>query len=188
ITRLILNRHLPGDEFLWLRNNSRACVFVWLLLKTSSNGQLNQLSGNTWLTSIKPEEADGFFDSVLSDGGVDVVGTHYDEIIFFFDSWNGLIQHKKKLMLSMHSTWSEVYENRENLSWFNQQDTEQCQWVWMYLRQNLNVCSHFHPENSDDEYRYACAVLDFWNPVKSEKVLFMMRLKKAWSQKLYRRT
>lgn len=187
---------LSEEEFDWIKQEGRACNFVWCLLKwatfdnikaLSHMGQESETPGYRYLST-------SFFDQYVRAEDFHDFDKNYQQLIEFFDGWGGDIYFKRNMMNSLKGCWENKKREKVKLAWLEKDNEEQCEWVWEYIKRKFE--RHFiigkvfivlRPLSSSQYYACSFAVLDFWEAAAGEKQYFAMKLKKAWDQREYRK-
>ncbi len=177
---------LKKEELYWIKDDDRACNWVWLTLKCLSSEILSKLS------NPNEENRRHFFPTptfgdVISVKRASSTAEHGDEIIEFFDLWNASIFEKQNLLNNLKKTWSEITPQKIELKWLDEKNEEQCNWTWGYIFNSELPTDNLTPLTLTDRYDSIYASLDFWNAHPDSKVLFCQKLKKAWDQKAFRK-
>lgn len=149
-------------------------AFQWVdklnyrLIGTLTNIIINKY--NTNKTNLSPTNPYECFINIF-----DCIPSNKDEKIY-------LINHLK-------SIWSNIEINNNDLIWLNPLNPDQITWAWKYLEKN-NKLGYFPipPVLPIERHQYICSSIDligFFNGDDS-KTLFLLKMKKTWSQKKHR--
>lgn len=112
-----------------------------------------------------------------------------DQIILRIDTWAAPHMNKIHLMNSLKALWSDVTANTRDTKWIDKSDINQINWAWNYLlklQKNQTVLS---PTNQTELYSAVLASIENFQCVNpQEKELFLIKMRKSWSQEKYRRS
>lgn len=188
---LIRNRNatlLPDEDFKWLEEMERACNLIWLILRSATDEEIIGRC-RIYFDDAFPENMSEFnyFNSMIGMKGFSRREEYLKEIKYFFDNFSIKFDSKKKLMGSLREDFYEACDESFKVSWLKRKDKEQCEWAWGYVKKWLYGCECFRATSHEDTYFFVIAVLDYWIGEPAEKELFLMRFKKTWDQKVYRK-
>lgn len=112
----------------------------------------------------------------------------YEEFVINFDSIPYDINTKISFITNQKNIWSQIKTKDSQLKWLEQNNTVQLNWAWDYLGKfNKRNNAFFIPTENDDllfSIQAAFDYMSYGNP--SDKILFLERMKKTWSQKKFR--
>ena len=108
-----------------------------------------------------------------------------DRIILFLDSTYCARELKNKLLLSILNEYNLYKSNNLLGKWLNKNNNEQVIWSDNYFRNKVGF-QHALSLTSDQIYYEIKYHFYFWKISYAEKELFVIKLKKAWSQAKFR--
>ncbi len=112
----------------------------------------------------------------------------YQDFITNFDAQKFDLNTKINFINNQKNIWAQIRTNDVILKWLDHNNTTQLNWAWGYLGKfNKRINVFFTPiENNDLLYAIQASFdyMSYGNP--SDKILFMERMKKTWSQKKFR--
>ncbi len=114
----------------------------------------------------------------------------YHLIIKFLDFSTAGLDSKRKLLAFWQKAWGDVYAI-ETFSWLDNKELLQCEWAYKYLLNDdeYNIPTWFLPlpTTCQQYYDTTIAAFDIWGATHPDsKRLFIIKMKKAWSQKKHR--
>lgn len=112
----------------------------------------------------------------------------YEEFILNIDSIPYDLNTKIIFITNQKNIWNQIKTKDSQLKWLEQNNTVQLNWAWDYLGKfNKKSNAFFIPTENDDllfSIQAAFDYMSYGNP--SDKILFLERMKKTWSQKKFR--
>lgn len=113
----------------------------------------------------------------------------YELIIDFFDRYNISRDLKEEWLESLKQQWIEL-RSLERFSWLDPKNSDQAEWAWSYLQNNSHTTIPLWYIPTPLTPKEACfstiTAFDIWDAPTDTKMLFMIKMKKAWSQKKHR--
>ncbi|MHC5169524.1 hypothetical protein ACVIAJ_04015 [Acinetobacter johnsonii] len=112
----------------------------------------------------------------------------FDELIITFDALPYDMSTKIHFITNQRDTWGQIRTKDSELNWLDHNNTTQLNWAWEYLGKfNKRINANINPIENNDLLCAIQASFDFMSHgYKSDKVLFLDRMKKTWSQKKFR--
>lgn len=176
------DRIFPKKKFKWIRENDRNCFWAWLYLRNSAFKWISDLA-------IRYQGLGYDYIDLGLHPSPSSTSERYDEIIKFFDKLEFDKKDKIMILNSMEHQLQFVYTFSRSFNWLKQNSLEQYQWAWEYIKNSKSSifnCIIPTPRCTEERYLSIIALFDFWNVSAAEKELFLIKFKKAWSQKKYR--
>lgn len=163
------------DRFSWIKNDDRVCLWIWLTLKNDTLAVWQKPTKYIELTKL-PQQPSGHTE-------------RYDAIVQYIDVAIDTTAKTTSYMDLLKSSWNNRRSTKSNLSWINPEQPKQIEWCWEYLYKNPPF-GHYvqqNPTNTHEKYLYCLAWFDTWQTPSSDTIeLFLIKMKKAWSQKKFR--
>lgn len=191
IDELCANTLLPIKIFNWIKNEDRACYYVW--------GKVRLLDVNSF-KSIKINIPHRAFGNVLGENKKTSIA--YDElnlnkypsstserfeiIIHLFDLMDLNIERKEEILNDIKNEWGNTFSNKNNFRWLDIKNKELCEWAWNYIKKYSDFCSYLSPVNDTERYLCFYAAFDLWSASQDTKKLFSLNINKANSQQKFR--
>lgn len=180
---------IPQEELKWLNvEQERMCFWIWCCcrLLASEDSPLGWVGMNLSLT--QPNEPTPY-----SNLGLNMHPRTAQErhrlIIDFLDQSSMPIESKRLLLKYWEEQWGGTYST-ERFLWLSDQENRQYEWACNYVVSNdeYAIPHWFIPQPTTDKEMLdaAIAAFDMWQTDISTKKLFIIRMKKAWSQKKHR--
>ncbi|MCG9748246.1 hypothetical protein [Shewanella sp. Isolate8] len=167
-------RLLNDDDLKWIDpKNERLCYFVWCVLRMS----------NPYEESTLPGQPTYIYEALNLNSKPTNTAERYQAIINFFDCWDVEIHRKSNLNNMLKDKWAEILSKSDKFTWLND---DNCEWAMDYLRKANRLHQFVSPINSTETCGAVIASVDSWNAPIDTNLLFLMKLKKAWSQKKHR--
>lgn len=180
---------IPLNEFDWLKENQRACNWVWLVLKTANNDSINlrtQPHDGYNYPPISPTSA-FLYDIIVNTPPPSSTPSRFKTIVEFFDGWDATLKIKYNLIGNLKTSWNLTSAFSIDFKWLKKEDAEQCEWTWNYIKKNIPFYSVLHPISHKEIYHFIYAYLDLWEAHPDTKKIFALKIKKAWDQKVFRK-
>ena len=172
---------LPDEEFDWInKKDERLCYFVWcnLLLKVQDNAAERVEAG------LAP---DHYIPLMRINSNPTNIDERHQAIIDFFDKGiEADLASKRALNEQLYASWQNIYNFTEKFEWLDKKDQSQCDWAWKYLYERGITLNFLFPANFSDKYGMGIASFDICNAHPDTKKLFIVNMKRAWSQKKHR--
>lgn len=107
-------------------------------------------------------------------------------LIQFFNllEWSRL--EKLKLLDRLQTLAKSILNFEKAFRWLNSKDSAQCDWAHNYVKKRITIESHIDPIGTSEKYSAALAVFDSWSAPLDSKKLFLLDIRRAWSQKKHR--
>ena len=181
------NNLLPPSELEWLdKGSERMHFWIWCYCR---------LIANQGTPSFAPKDSKNLNEQLLPDNKLELdehprtTKERYNLIISFLDRSNAPIELKRSLVQQWKKEWEETYST-EKFLWVDNKDTTQCDWFANYISSNdeFQIPNWFIPipTTPQEKYDAGIAAFDIWPTDQNTKKLFIIRMKKAWSQKKHR--
>lgn len=184
---------LPLEKFEWLSiDNDRLIFIAWFYLRVSTERENNR----TNIMLRKPL----LIPNLLSE--VEAIGGIYDQIsvypsptstkerrtaiIDFMDRWNMLFNEKIKFIEYLKKFCHEKLIEDKKFKWLSFKSQEQASWAWNYLSSAGIPHDILKPLSATEQINSCIVTLDMWDEHPAVKELFLIKFKKAWSQKKHR--
>lgn len=181
-------RLIPRKELDWISaKDERLCYWIW------ANCRLAVKSDPEWGNGLTLDFNQGGFDRPYVAYGLNLLPhtatERYDCVISFLDSSKVLLERKRALLEKWREQWEIAYSTERFLK-PAPNDEEYCTWLWNYITTNEEYpIEHWflpQPKTPNDMFKAAVAAFDIWDKQPDTKKLFIVRMKKAWSQKKHR--
>ncbi len=180
---------LPKEDLEWFSyKDERLCFWMWsilrLLVVNPNSELLHGLAFNAEQAAYqRPYEKQTLNLRPLTRR------ERYNLIINFFDTCLAPIDRQRALLNELREKWDEVYSIEKFLK-PNSSEEDYGLWLWKYVTTNEEFSiPHWFipvPKKPKDMYDSAIAAFDAWQAEAYEKKFFIVRMKKAWSQKKHR--
>jgi hypothetical protein len=165
---------IPTPHFNWVKNNDRACYWLWIVVRTATYRELNGANNFSRL-----------YEQLGINEAPSNTNERYDCIVRFFDYWVSDPKSKISYMEGKKSQWSQIFNTQRPFAWLTVDD-EQCHWVWSRLIKERIPLWFINTTDIEELYRAIFAVFDAWMASNDSKELFLIKTNRAWSQKKYR--
>lgn len=189
----VVTQLIPDSQFEWLdERNCRLIYFVWFYLrladenKLSVTGHENPLPLLGALYNSQASSIDGLYNRVCGYPNPTSTKERLRAIINFFDHYFIDIQKRSEFLGYLKSYSHDLLSETKSVSWILADNRSQIDWAWNYLLSEKMISDILKPINDIERYNTIVVTLDFWNVHPAEKELFVLRMKKAWSQKKHR--
>lgn len=119
----------------------------------------------------------------------EIYSDNYSCFIDILDNNNLTKDQKENKLNCVKFFWSNIEYKKNTYNWINKSDLDQIEWAWDYLRKtNQLPLVQTPPINQGQRYEYILAALDLIHFLKNQDAheLFLIKMKKTWSQKKYR--
>lgn len=179
---------LSEGLFSWLKENDRACYWLWLSL--SSNRLLLSVNIVTPSTLKYFEKIRHTLHQMRGDYFPDSK-RRFEIILECFDSVFMPVEKKEELLKELKISWDEFVTRQGELKWVDRSDIEKCEWLWAFIKSHEStrkfVADNFSSSYMDSEcYLSFIATYDAWPTIPEAKKLFLINAQRAWNQKKYR--
>lgn len=190
--RACVDEVIPLSMFDWIKDNSRACYWIWCQVRAATVSQLSAYQNSTNEMKVPPYVQAPQVNISLplySQFNLNTLpASHqerFDAIIDFFDLWSAGDVEKNKYLFDMKIKWSAIFNEQDPFYWLSEADNRQCLWAWEYASPKIH--SYYIKPLSPKDYYYATyALFDTWATYPDTKKIFLMKMNKAWGQKKYR--
>lgn len=180
---------VPQTELKWLnKEQERMCFWVWCCCRLLASNDSIKLWNNLNLSFQQGGDPLPYSMLGISEYPITAEERH-QFIVEFLDRSDMNLSLKRSLLEFWKQKWGEVYST-EKFFWIENNDDEQCEWFANYITNNddFHIPTWFIPEptTAQEMYDASIAAFDIWQTDLSTKKLFVIRMKKAWSQKKHR--
>ncbi len=113
----------------------------------------------------------------------------YQAIILYLDLWPADNYRKKAFNKHLKEQWQKIKTQDKQFKWLNSSNHAQAEWSWKYLQNysKVNLTEDIQFTGRDQDLHWATlAAIDLWDASVDSKELFIIKMKKAWSQKKHR--
>jgi len=114
---------------------------------------------------------------------------NYNHFINIIDNNNLAKDQKLNALSSAKFFWSTIEYKKNTYNWIDKSSSDQIEWAWNYLYKMNNMpLLPTPPIDQKQRYEYILAALDLIHISKNQDAheLFLIKMKKTWSQKKYR--
>lgn len=182
---------IPKKELEWLdKEQERLCYWVWCYCRLADRST-DIVWGDGLKINLDPNQnSEGsIYESLQLDKAPLTAKERYDLIIKFLDRGKSNLDKKRELLNFWKETWGGVYAT-ETFLWLDNEDTKQCEWASKYLANSkeYQIPTWFipTPTTSQQMFDATIAAFDIWPAHPDTKKMFIVKMKKAWSQKKHR--
>ncbi|MEK2096988.1 hypothetical protein WOB89_11185 [Vibrio parahaemolyticus] len=179
---------IPQKELEWIdHRDERLCYWIWSILRLAIHNY-----------DVQSDGLELNYDQYNLDRPYLQLGLNqlpltsrerYELIIEFFDTATATIEQKRGILAGLRRDWEGVYSTEKFLR-PNSDEEGYGAWLWNYVTSNENYpIQHWflpQPKKPDDMFKAAIAAFDVSGEDTSTKKLFIIQMKKAWSQKKHR--
>jgi hypothetical protein len=181
---------LPLDEFSWIKDDERACYFVWASIYlcyyySAPNHPTFVPPGQLYTHAL-------YYNQLSLKNNPSDTMERFDEVVKYFDRISQPSKWKLDLIAHLKGIWGHIFSSRKPFSWLEKNNDEQCRWAWEYMRKTDGYSSskpmtyQFTPTSTAEIYLAIYAVYDTWGVAPDAKRLFSNDFNKAWQQKKLR--
>ena len=183
---------LSQDDLKWInKENVRQCYWAWCVTRLADSEKSTNLQydGKPVVIPNINVGATHLYSTLLLNSSPQTSRQRHDLIIKFLDLVPTNLDNKKAFVRCLKDSWLGVYAT-ERFSWLDKKNKNQCTWAWEYIT-NSKTSSIPHwfipsPSGNEMEHESTIATFDIWQAPTDTKKLFMIKMKKAWSQKKHR--
>lgn len=180
---------LPQKELEWLdKEQERMCFWIWCCCRLLATDDSIMSWNGLNLSFFQGGDPVPYSTLGISEYPR-TAKERYLLIIEFLDRSKMSIESKRSLMEYWKQGWGSTYST-ETFLWVDNNNDEQCDWFSSYLTTNddFPIPNWFipTPTTSQEKYDACIAAFDIWPTDLSTKKLFIIKMKKAWSQKKHR--
>lgn len=194
--RACVDEIIPLSTFDWIKDNARACYWIWYQVRAATVSQLSayQYSANKIKVPsyVQDSQVNASLPPMLSlylqFNLTTLPASHqerFDAIMDFFDLWSASDVEKNKYLFDMKLQWSAIFNEHDPFYWLSEVDNGQCLWAWEYASPKIHSY-YIKPLSPKDYYHATYALFDTWVIHPDTKKIFLMKMSKAWGQKKYR--
>ncbi|HGS5630791.1 TPA: hypothetical protein ACMDXI_001411 [Vibrio parahaemolyticus] len=185
-------RMVPDEALEWLsKDHERVCFWMWCHCRLLAKQGVFVIGSPIMLNANKGESSN-FYDQLRLDTHPRTAKARYLCVIDFLDQLNINIEEKLKLVNYFKEHAGKLF-SAGKFSWMTREEDElyqQYDWAYNYVSNNKEhpLVNWFIPApmTNRDKRDAAIAVFDIWPADESTKQLFILRMRKAWSQKKHR--
>ena len=174
---------IQRNEFNWIKENDRYCYWAWINIRSVFNVRGEPEFHGPMLNLP-------LYERMIIDRKPSSTNERYNAIISFFDQLDKNIDTKRNYLSYLKESLGSMSYYLKSFNWLNENDDEQCNWAFRYITTgNTNI---FNPYiitstlSTKEIYLTIITSFDTWYSSPAEKELFLIKIKKAWSQKKYR--
>lgn len=190
---------LPKEETDWIdKNNVRLCFWAWSYCRLANVKQWKVIGSNGEKIPSPRREYfsadDGNLYTELDLNTFPATASQRYNLIIKFLGYSPktpiITAPIKSLMLQdLQKYWGITYQ-LESFKWLCHKDVNQCEWAWNYLinSKEYAIPTWFIPTPTNHTQMHDATIVafDVWKTAVDTKKLFMLKMKKAWSQKKHR--
>ena len=191
------NNLLPDSDFEWLdAKNDRLIYIVWFHLRVSELTPMgpqpqsqHSLQYRPLLQFIYTSEASavhGLYNYVSDYPNPTSTKERLKAIINFFDNFNMNIISKHELLLCLKGYCQHILSDSNSVKWLSKDNSVQAVWAWDYMLSAWVTNDILKPMNNIERINATIVTFDFWRGHPAEKEVYLIKMKKAWSQKKHR--
>lgn len=170
------------SNFEWVKDNDRACYWLWLKVRTATEPELLADYEN-----IDPRSNLFVYDELNLNISPSSIEERYNCIVSFFDSWRSDPSYKTLFLDNQRNQWGCILRLQRPFKWLDADNEQQCLWAWEQLSKRGIPTQHINFITSKEIYHAVFAAFDAWQAHSFDsKELFLTKINKAWSQKKYR--
>lgn len=174
---------IPETEFEWIKDYSSA-YFAWNVLSTMGPQEINALEVD-FNRELKPLIKQNLI-SVIPETKNDALSAIYT----CFDGWDVDLIFKSKTLSSLKRIWLKFNrELPEPFKWIDLKNHKQCAWAFKYVMDHIKpdyMPSFMTEINQKQLTAFLTAVLYSWSAHPDTRRLMILRMKKTYSQNLFR--
>ncbi|WP_019613664.1 hypothetical protein [Psychromonas ossibalaenae] len=182
---------LGDDELKWIgKHQERLCYWIWSYCRLADMNKPRRWEGEIDINLDQNLSfQDNIYESLQLNKTPLSASERYGLIIKFLDLCGLEISQKRSLLKYWKETWGSIY-GTERFIWLDNKNAKQCEWAWDYLSKNkdLNIPHWFIPVPTTAQQMYDATItaFDTFSAHIDTKKMFMIKMKKAWSQKKHR--
>ncbi|HIF5822071.1 TPA: hypothetical protein ACX3FG_002757 [Vibrio parahaemolyticus] len=183
---------VPEDALEWFsKDHERVCFWMWCHCRLLAQ-QGNFVLGSPMMLNANKGESSNFYDQLRLDPHPRTAKARHQCVIDFIDQVNISIDAKLQLVKYFKEHAGKLFFAGK-FSWMTREQDEMFQqydWAYNYICNNKehSLLNWFIPTpiTNMDKRDAAIAAFDIWPVDSSIKELFIVRMRKAWSQKKHR--
>lgn len=114
---------------------------------------------------------------------------NYEYFLNLIDNLNINKDLKISQLIEARSTWSSHKSKSKDTEWIKYNDSKQIEWAWEYIKKGgYQPFFPTPPISEHQKYLYTLSTIDLIGHINNTeaKELFLIKMKKTWSQKKYR--
>lgn len=184
-------RLLPDNAFDWIKDNDRACNYVWGRILNLNTDSINNTKPSKleYLIGLPINKSNNntktTYDELNLNKHPSNTNERFEIIINFFDFIDLPITNKQNLLNQIKESWKPILDNNK-LKWLDSKNEGLCDWAWKYIKEYSDFCEYLHPICDNDKYLCFYAAFDLWSAGEDTKKLFKINITKAYSQRKFR--
>ncbi|CND45176.1 hypothetical protein [Yersinia intermedia] len=174
---------IPEKEFDWITDFDTG-YFAWNVLATMGPYEKNELEVD-FNSKLPP---------LIKNGGIASIPTNKEEVLSAlyvgFDNWDESLFFKTRALSSLRTHWINLSrEIPAPFKWIDSKNYKQSEWAYQYVMKHINPAymPFFTTEVKQKQLiTYLTAVLYSWGAHADTKRLMIQRMKKTYSQNVFR--
>ena len=182
---------IPFDEFSWVKDDERACYFLWASIYLYSYAAYPALAWDAPTLEFQPKYIHFYSQLNLKTNPSSSI-ERFNEVVKYFDQVEQPRVWRLDLIAHLKGVWGQIFSSRKPFPWLEKDNDEQCRWAWEYMRKsNIYISSkpmthQFSPTSTAEIYLAIYAIYDTWRIDYGTRRLFKSDFNKAWQQKKLR--
>ncbi|MBB1351238.1 MULTISPECIES: hypothetical protein [unclassified Pseudoalteromonas] len=181
---------LSLDEFDWIKDNERACYFLWASIYLNSYAEYPAHPLALQTQEHQPQYIHFYSQHNLKSNPSNSK-ERFGEVVNYFDRVRQPREWKLNLIAHLKGIWGHIFSSRKPFSWLEKDNEEQCRWAWDYISKidwdnSKPMISQLSATSTKEMYFAIYAAYDTWNAATEAKRLFTIDFNKAWQQKKHR--
>lgn len=185
---------LSDEQLSWITpKNERLCYWIWLsIVLDLIQNPLLQSDSLSWLRQTNNHFTSSQYAGLSLPTSCNSAEERYNTIIAFFDLSFYSREDKASLLKTLQKKWEHI-SNFEKFNWLDQSDPYQVDWLWQALNEQSDsnaksIREHIPEPTETYQKAEACvALFDTLYQTDDSKELLLLKLKRSWSQKKYRK-
>lgn len=185
-----LEQLLPSQELEWISpKNERLCFWLWCFCRLVTRN--DPWRGERLVIQFDQRETNRPYIDYGLNPLPFTTQERYDSIVDFLDLGGATLEDKRRLLQKWRYLWEDINAVEHFPTPSKDSDQFHC-WLWSYIISNKEYpIEHWFipkPKTPKEKFNASVAAFDIWQTDVSTKKLFIIRMKKAWSQKKHRLT
>ena len=191
------NNLLPDSNFEWLdAKNDRLIYMVWFYLRISEVTPIGPQPQSLYPLQYRPllqltytsetSAVHGLYNKVSGHSIPTSTKERLKAIINFFDDFNMNIRSKHEFLLYLKGYCQQYLSDYNSVKWLSKDNNTQAVWAWDYMLSTGVTNDILKPMNNIERINATIVTFDFWRGHPAEKEVYLIKMKKAWSQKKHR--
>lgn len=181
---------VPQKELEWLdKEQERMCFWIWCCCRLLPDEKSFMLWNNSLKLNFQLGGEPTPYNELGISGCPRTAKERHQLIVEFLDKSSMSLDSKRSLLEFWKKQWGDIFLT-EKFFWVDNKDDEQCKWFANYITSNddFQIPTWFIPEptTAQEMYDASIAAFDIWQADVNTKKLFVVRMRKAWSQKKHR--